>query len=89
MFFSSIDPGEREALALLKNPNFKNFYFCTGDALAVKLLSILGITDRGISVEKLLDKIGITKKLDKHFKEKWFQRQLSLGFQEKDFWLKK
>lgn len=87
-FFPSIDPGEREALALLKNPKFKDYYFCTADALPIKLLSVLGLSERGISAEKLLEKAGTKKKLQKHFSEDWFKRQLGLGFQEKHLWLK-
>ncbi len=87
-FFPSIDPGEREALALLKNPAFKDYYFCTADALPVKLLSVLGLSEQGVSVEKLLEKAGAKKKLQKHFTEEWFRHQLGLGFQEKHIWLK-
>lgn len=87
-FVSRIDPGEREALALLKNPKFKDFYFCTGDALPIQLLSVLGLANRGISVEKLLQEIGITKKLERHFTDAWFKQQLTRGFQEKHLWLK-
>lgn len=87
-FVSRIDPGEREALALLKNPKFKDFYFCTGDALPIQLLSVLGLSDRGISVEKLLLDIGMTKKLEKHFTDVWFKQQLTRGFQERHLCLK-
>lgn len=88
-FVSRIDPGEREALALLKNPKFKEYYFCTGDALPIRLLSVLGLSDRGVSVEKLLRDIGMTKKLERHFTDAWFQQQLAFGLQEKHLWLKK
>jgi hypothetical protein len=30
-FLLAFDPGEREALALLKAQRYKNFFFCTGD----------------------------------------------------------
>ncbi len=73
VFFPSIDPGEREALALLKNPNFKDYCFCTGNALPIKLLSVLGLSDNGISLEKLLEKAGVKKKLPRHFTEEWFK----------------
>lgn len=87
-FFPSIDPGEREALALLKNPNFKDYHFCTADALPIRLLSVLDLADRGVSLEKLLENVGVKKKLPNHFTEEFFKKQLALGFQEKPLWLK-
>jgi hypothetical protein len=87
-FLPSFDPGEREALALLKGPRCKNFFFCTGDALAIKGLGILGLSTQGASVEKLLEIIGIKKPLKKHFTEEWFQKHLITGFQEKTLWIK-
>lgn len=86
-FWVAFDPGEREAIALLKSDRYREFFFCTGDAAAVKGLSILGLSNQGISVEKLLSKIGTRKNLKRHFTENWFQHQLSIGFQEKDLWL--
>ena len=80
-FFPSIDPGEKEALALLN-------HFCTGDALEIKLLGVLGLSDTGISTEYLLNQAGTKKALPRHFSEEFFRRQLSLEFQEKHLWLK-
>lgn len=39
-------------------------------------------------MEKLLEKAGAKKKLQKQFTEEWFRHQLGLGFQEKYLWLK-
>lgn len=86
-FLPSFDPGEREALALLKSPNYKDFFFCTGDALAIKGLGILGLSTQGASVEKLLELIGNKRPLKKHFTEEWFQKHLITGFQEKNLWI--
>ncbi len=87
VFLPKLDPGEREALALLKSPRCKNFLFCTGDALAIQGLSILGMTPQGISVEKLLNNAGSTKKVKPEFTEKRFQAHLVQGFQEREFWI--
>jgi hypothetical protein len=86
-FLCAFDPGEREALALLKNNKYKDFFFCTADRAAVKGLGILSLSEKGISVEKLLAKIGITKPLKNHFTEDWFQKQLRQGFLEKNLWI--
>lgn len=88
-FLQSIDPGEKEAFALMKNPKYKDFYFCTGDGRAIQALSVLQLSSQGISLEKLLHKIGNKRKLDRHFSESWFQKQLATGFQDRDFWILK
>ncbi len=85
-FLQSFDPGEREALALLITNRYKDFLFCTGDRAAIKGLGVLGLSNRGISVEKLLEKIGIKKNLKNHFTENWLRQQLTQGFQERDLW---
>jgi hypothetical protein len=47
----------------------------------------LSLSDRGISVEKLLEKIGVKKNLKNHFTENWFRQQLTQGFQERNLWI--
>ncbi len=86
-FLQSIDPGEKEALAIIKNPKFADFHFCTGDGRAIQALSILHLSFQGISLEKLLNKVGDKRKLDRHFSENWFQKQLAIGLQERNIWI--
>ncbi len=86
IYLSAFDPGEREALALLTNPQYKNFLFCTADRAAIKGLSILGMSQRGVSAEKLLVKIGDSRKLKRNFTEDWFKKALQEGVDEKHLW---
>jgi len=58
-----IDPGELESLAFMDSSN-DNWTLCSADAGVFKVLGILGRTEQGISLEELLDKIGLSKKID-------------------------
>ncbi len=71
-----LDDGEREALALIDNGIVEGAYFCTTDGPAIVALAMLGYSELGISLEKLLRDIGLQKSnlkwacTDKFFKEK-------------------
>ncbi|ACL04773.1 hypothetical protein Dalk_3083 [Desulfatibacillum aliphaticivorans] len=73
-----IGPGELESLAVL-NKN-RNLVFCSMDGLAIKSLPFLDLSQNGISVEKLLQKSGIsTKILKEPHMEQYFQTKLKDG----------
>jgi len=78
-FVDSIDPGEAEALALLLTDKTEDYHYCSGDGLSIEALAMLNIKGRGVSMEKLLAGIGITKRLEPHFTEDWFKQKLSNG----------
>lgn len=91
-FMDSIDPGEREALAILLSKHHQQLFFATADRAAVRALGILGLGLRGISIEELLE--GLSSKrsskttLPNHHTKKWFQQRISEGFSEQNLWLK-
>jgi hypothetical protein len=89
-FITAIDAGEKEALALLLSPNFKDYLFTTADKAAVKALGVLGLGTRGVSVEELIKPMGSSTrlKLAQHYTKNWFQRNLSEGLSEQHLWLK-
>lgn len=72
-----LDPGETEALKILNDRD--DCSFCTCDKVAIKVISLLGKREQGLSFEKLLKSSGITKKLDKRHTEKYFQKYLDEG----------
>ena len=80
VFVEGIDPGEAEALALLKSGKAPEAYFCTGDAPAIRALAMLGMSERGISMEMLLRKLGLQRRLQHFgFTEEFFQENLKRG----------
>jgi hypothetical protein len=74
-----LDPGETEALKILNDRD--DCYFCTCDKVAIKVISLLGKQDQGLSFEQLLKSSGITKKLEKKHNEKYFRKYLDEGSQ--------
>ena len=89
-FIESIDDGEKEALAILYSNRQTDLFFCTGDMRAICALAIIGLSENGISLEKVLGKAGINNKnIAKHFSEQAFKNHLGRGFQEKDLHKKK
>ncbi len=81
----AIHAGELESLAILVRED--NLNFCSCDATAIRTLPLLGLSDRGISVEKLLKLSGLTQSsLKERHTEKYFKNNLAIGQQEKTYY---
>jgi hypothetical protein len=78
-FLQALDPGETEALALLRANRTPGAFFCTSDAPAIKALAMLGLSQRGISMEMLMSKVGLAKRLETQFTEDFFTRNIRHG----------
>ena len=72
-----LDPGETEALKILEGRS--DCLFCTCDKVAIKVISIIGKREQGMSFEKLLKSSGITKGLEKKHTENYFKKYLDEG----------
>ena len=79
LFAQQMHSGELEALALLKEDRVPHALYCTGDVPAIKALALLDMSDRGISMEKMLGKFGLTKPLKPQFTESFFALHLKRG----------
>lgn len=81
----TIHTGELESLAILAREH--NLIFCSCDATAIRTLPILGLSDRGISVEKLLKISGFTRSdLQDRHTDKYFENNLAIGKQDKTYY---
>ena len=58
----SLDPGEAESLAYLLESEHK-FTICSADAIVFRVLGNLDHGDRGVSLEKLLSRLGLGRRL--------------------------
>jgi hypothetical protein len=47
-------------------------FFCTSDAPAIKALAMIGRSDVGISMELILKKVDLQKRLSKQFTDGFF-----------------
>jgi hypothetical protein len=72
-YYEKLDPGEAEALALLERDDQSQI--CSADKIVWRVLGNTNSVERGISLEEILAKNGLTKSLPnrftKTFREKW------------------
>jgi len=73
---SDIHTGEKEILTFLDNSS-EQWRLCSADGAVFRVLGLLGKSKQGISLEEVLDQLGLTKKLEwrftKRFREKFTQ----------------
>ncbi len=76
----TIDPGEAETLAFLANRS-ENFILCTADGPVFSALGFLRKAERGISLEELLQKVGLStsQKLEWRFSKKFREKYTHMG----------
>lgn len=85
LFVDGLDPGEKEALALLYSGRYEDFRFCTGDGAAIRALSILSLQFQGVSFETLMNESGQkAKDFKRHFQEEFFKKNITQGSTERD-----
>ena len=78
-FVSGLHAGEAEALALFLAGRVGEAGFCSGDALAVQALAMLGFAEQGVSLEALLGGKKHDGVLEPQFTEGFLRRNLSRG----------
>ncbi|MFP4353856.1 MAG: hypothetical protein ACLFUJ_01940 [Phycisphaerae bacterium] len=75
-YLERFDPGEREALAHLLTSQ-ERFTICSADSIVFKVLGYLNLAEQGISLEEILQTIGlgrlVTWPFSKAFREKYTQ----------------
>lgn len=87
-FFSAIDPGETEAIAILFSRQASGQQFCTGDQTAIVAASALGLGNYLVSLEKLCDDAKIKADLSQNFSERACQDKIAKGKQNRTFFLR-
>ena len=81
VFTQGLDPGEIESLCIIENGNAGDSFFCTSDAPAIKALAMIGHSNVGISMELILKKVGLQKRLSKQFTDGFFKALIKEGQQ--------
>ena len=85
IYRDTIHSGELESLAILVRED--NLTFCCCDAAAIRTLPFLGLSDRGISVERLLKISGFTRSdLQDRHTDKYFENNLAIGKRDKTYY---
>jgi len=78
-FAPLLDLGEVECLTILERQKDLKFY--TSDKAAIKALALLGLPDRGISLQRALKERGLQKNLSDKYSDKFFKRYVKQGQQ--------
>lgn len=81
VYFEKLDPGETESLAyLLKQAN--ECQICSADKIVYRVLGNLHRADQGVSLEEVLNQIGLGRKLGREFSRDYREQWTQKGFQE-------
>lgn len=75
-YFADLDDGEAESLAYLVSQR-EAFLISSGDAIVYKVLGNLNRGEQGISLEELLQKCGLGRKIEAYQYGKSFREQLT------------
>ena len=77
VYFGEMDPGETESLAYLISSN-DPCLICSSDAIVFRVLGCLGLVEQGLSLETILQQVGLgralTYQFTERFREYWTKR---------------
>jgi hypothetical protein len=77
LYLERLDPGEAESLAYLVRSS-EPCQICSSDAIVFRVLAQLSLLERGLSLEEVLQQVGLGRKLayqfSKKFRESWTKR---------------
>jgi len=74
----AIDPGEAETLTFLMSSS-EDFLMCTADGPVFSVLGFMNKAEKGISLEEVLNKIGLARPLEWQFTKKFREKYTRKG----------
>jgi hypothetical protein len=78
-----MDAGEAELLCVLDDaPPNQSYRVCSADAVVYRYLGATTRTAQGISLEEILNAIGLTKKLEYQYRQTFREKYSQAGFQQ-------
>jgi hypothetical protein len=80
-YFDALDPGEAESLTYLVNSR-ESYCICSADKIVYRVLGALYLTDQGISLEEVLQRIGQSRKVDHEYSKSYREYWSREGFRE-------
>jgi hypothetical protein len=81
-YFEKLDPGESEALAYLYECEDDDALVSSGDAVVYRVLGNIDKQEQGISLEEILNKLGMCRKVDWQYSKKFRLEKTRKGFEE-------
>jgi len=80
-YLEKLDPGESESLAYLMEQK-EAYRICSADKIVYRVLGNLCASEKGISLEEILDQIGLTRRLIYQFSKAYRIKWSNKGFEE-------
>ena len=81
LYLEKLDDGETESLAYLTSAD-EPCRICSSDAVVYRVLGALKRSAQGISLEEVIDQVGLTKALNSQFTRAFRERWSRMGFQD-------
>jgi hypothetical protein len=80
-YFEKLDPGETESLAYLLQQG-EACQICSADKIVYRVLGNMHRAEQGVSLEEVLNQIGLGRKLGREFSREYREQWTQKGFQE-------
>lgn len=81
VYFEKLDPGETESLGYLLQQS-DECRMCSADKIVYRVLGNLSRAEQGISLEEVLNQVGLGRRLDREFTQGFREEWTRKGFQE-------
>jgi hypothetical protein len=81
VYVEALDPGEAESLAYLVQSK-DTLLISSGDAIVFRVLGLLGRSDQGISLEEILQRVGLGRAVAKQYTKQFRERFTREGGQD-------
>lgn len=81
-YFEKLDPGEAEALAFLFAQQSEDWQICSADKIIYRVLGSCHRQEQGISLEEILQKVGLGRSVDRMFSREYREQWTQRGFQD-------
>jgi hypothetical protein len=81
LFLEKLDAGETESLAFLTSTDEPGF-ICSSDAIVFRVLGALRMGEQGISMEEVLQQIGLSRQVLRQFSKSFRDLYTRRGFED-------
>lgn len=78
LYKAIIDPGENETLAFMHTSS-DDWLICAADHVVFRVLALLGKSEQGISLEEVLNSIGLSQQLEWQYTKKFREKYTRMG----------
>lgn len=82
LYVQKLDDGETESLAFCLGEG-EPYRLCSSDAIVFKVLSVVDRSEQGVSLEEVLQAIGLTRPLSRQFTKAFREEYRSRGLQDR------